>query len=505
MQQVSSGDSFFIYNNNYKVYGARNPYLSSGNDLYGVTSASELITIKKYNYTYNGSSGTLTPGSGLIYTGDIITLEFSGGQVLYVTNTVPNIYIDNVIINTSPGNNTNEMCNNSASGGKNITDQGNALWTFVATNGSGYINDNGSINGSQSPLYYNTNFFIQNIGSRMCNILNAYEYMQARGVNNNIFNESPVSGNYPSGDNTFIFQLVKPQMIYSGYYITLLNVYNRQYVYQQGLGGDDNTYGFTSTVSPNEKYSTFLIKKYNTADGSFYDTSTPIYYGDLFCLFGYGPGGLVGLFQSPPIATNNIICNTGLTVINPNQVCNVNAGANYALYVFVDPTTGTGNLSSSSVGTVPINYGQGLYIQSVGQFACQQAIAYLISGTNVSSNLNLSTISESYPNINENNSSNFTFVLYNQYLTAFFTASNPVTSNSCANNPNPFTCTTDNNIDCGCQNPYGLGTGLNDLKYFISTYIGIVVIIGIIIFVGIVILIVYETTKKKKPKNTKTT
>lgn len=504
MQQVSSGDTFFVYNTNYKAYAARNPYFSTSDDVYGFVSG-ETATIIKYGYTYNGSSGLLTPSSGLINTGDIVTLGFPGNQLWYIDQNSNPVFLDNIVINTASGQ--NQICNESVTtDNHNLTDQGDATWTFVDTNGFGYISTNGQVNTPTSPLYYNTNYFIQNIGRNMCssNVVNMFEYIQSVGQNDAFKIEAPPSSanDYPVGDTTFMFQLVKPQIIYSGYYITLLNVYNRQFVYQQGLGGDDNTYGFTSTVSPNEQYATFLIKKYNPSNSTFYDTTTPIYFGDLFCLFGLGPGGLVGLFQSPTVATNNIISNTGLTVINPSQVCNTNAGANYALYVFVDPTTGTGNLASASVGTIPINYGQGLYIQNVGQFACQSTNAYLNAGTNISTNLNLSTISDPYPNPDDNNTNNYTFILYNQYFTAFFTPSNPVQSNSCNNNPNPFTCTTDNDIDCGCQNPFGIGTAINDAGYFITTYIGIVIVVGVLILIGIFILIIYEATKKKKPKTT---
>lgn len=395
-------------------------------------------------------------------------------------------------------------------------------------------------------INYNSQYFIQNLGQVMCNGDKLNSFLSANyttsfdtiwnthagiiqsqvqqtainldGIPIGPFNSSPTL-NYSNADaETYSVQTsqvawnfmylgdqdTEPDFsttnMVSGDYISLSSYLNASFVYNLGINDDnDKTYGFavslqspvglTGSASSGFKFTSFLIKKVNiNSSPPSFENNSVIYPGDPVCFFGFGTSsgqtGIIFTEETGINATNNIECNTDITMLTDN-VCGF-GGSSYGIWTFVE-LDGTGNFSSGKIGTNPVIYGGSYYIQNYGKFnpACGENLnVYMQAGTVNVLDFNGASIDDTFPQ----NDLNYVFIPLSSYNSLSFQG----IPNNCTNPSNKWRCPSD---ACGCTTSWYFGVNLPD--FILILVIGTIIIISFVA-VYFFIKLIYDKSKKNK-------
>ena len=349
------------------------------------------------SYTFSGPSTqdiSPDPVGAIVYAGSFV--RFMPTTSSYMATGSGN---DVIWRSGNPATTRVDICSEDDSG----EPTGYGIWAFVTPDCKyDFKKDNQQRIDINSPIYYNKDFYIQNIGQQSCSTNNQnvflYADSQDAGLGNISLDATAITASDCPQDelNRYYWRAISVNNVMqinlaslvSGYYFTILNAANGLIVFQQDMGNNDGStgiYGFdgdSDQVGPGDEYSTFLVKKVNLSTGTFYTSNDPdgvIYPGDLLCFFGKGPGGQDGLVYTAdePVnsiiagatSQNNIVNKNDVTVYNGSNGCGKD-GSFFALWVFVE-IDGSGNVSQGGPSlSRPVQYGRQYYIQNYGQYNC---------------------------------------------------------------------------------------------------------------------------------------
>ncbi len=498
-----------------------------------------------------GAMRPLDPGTPIYY-GDFITLFSQNGQYLVYTGNSNNAvtmssnvygllsknctYIDNLpqgSVTLQISDPQSDVC---SSQGYML-----ATWCVVGPNGEGYYGGSDHYqNITNIPLTYGAPFFLLNFSNQTCYTNNTNTYLWCNvnnsntngtyigiAVSNSISNQWPNSGDKPGATMTFSqycpnglncsqvycnpdVNVCSPlttcqapsdtrSTIKSGQYICI-------YACQSALpvaisGSSDHTLGFSddNSLEPGNPLMTFLIKKINLSNGSFYSNSDPsaqINIGEPFVIFGKTSSGVQGLLYpsgdiSYPGGYNNILVKDGLQVYDANIDCG-GGGSAYASWCFVG-IDGTGNVSNGNwdaATTTPVKYGDSVIIQNFGKSACTTLsingivdIADFVQSNNFwkqdgnfvqynTPNLNITNTSDMYP------ANDTQHLFFTKTYTGGYIYDSDMKIEDCTN------CTSDCDVSKGC-------CGCNDntkKRGILRKVIILLIILIIIIVIGLLVI-----------------
>lgn len=581
--QVLNGDSVILNYSNFVLSGNTDIdntllFRTSDNPYNDGTK----LTINKLSWSYtennqacntgitSTSCGTMSalPAGVPIYYGDLIILNYSNNTVSVGTDNsydeIKLYYNNPVIENCSKGLDVTQnftICDN-----KNYT---NTIWCVVNVQGLGYLGGSDHVQKiTDIPLSYGTTFFLQSFAASVCSPqnknkyfvcntnkpINSNNYQQYRADIGSIANQYPNSQDSP-GYNFVLFPycsysnncidkvcnpdaelcptplcqppLISNTLIKSGQYICF---YSSQSALPVAISGDSNhTLGFndTGSVSPGENAMTFLIKKINIQDNSFYsesDINSSINVGDPFVLFGKTSDGKNGLVYtagnySYPGGYNNILINNNVQVYNSTEDCS-SGGSAYATWCFVS-LNGTGNVSGDDPNLkqntgIPVYFGQSYIIQNFGKGACNlafinavknfpQYVSNYIESNDFwkqdgnflqynTPNLNLTSMSSPYP---VNNSE---FYFYCTTYLGGISYTSDMNVNTCIN------CNSDECSEakgcCGCDTVKNISTLTSNIFDWVFPIIFIIIAIVIVVVI-VIFIILFIKSLNNDPKESK--
>ena len=512
---LRNGDYIYLYQtSSHFTISISNPQNGKQFSIESPGQNSTLFMVQAYLFNSNGQ--LITPVAGTGYLSPGMFIRFMPTTSSYMATGSLN---DVIYRSGTPSSGQVEICSNDTSG----EDTGFGLWSFVTPGCQYDFKKDYKQRIYTEPIYYNKDYFLQNIGQQICNINNQNVFMFAdstdSGTGNISLDATAITatdcpqdelGNYfwraISVNDDMSINLAA---LHSGYYFSVINAANGLMVFQQDLGdteGATGVYGFDGghdEVGPGDVYSTFVVKKVNIINNTFYSSDDPdgiIYPGDLVCFFGKGPGGENGMVftADEPVPSiiagltsqNNVVNKTDVTVYNGSNGCGKD-GSFFSLWMFVE-IDGSGNATQGGPSlSRPVQYGRHYFVESYGQYYCFNVTQKILggsvywvqvdtAGSGGTPNFNCTTIDGDYPNqpgSNDGNDADWQFFMVTTDGGINFDNAPPLV-NDCSN------CVDDCNVDecCGCD----IARDPND---WWSWWYLIIIIIFIIIFIVILLLI----------------